>query len=148
MYICKNLKMGCLVALDFGEKRTGIAHTDPFQIIASGLTTLSPNETLIFLEEYILKNDVEAIIVGQPKQKDGSFSSVESHILKFIFKLQNKLSNIKIIRHDERYTSKIASQVIVDSGIKKNKRKNKLLVDQISATVILQSYLEFKNFQK
>ncbi len=140
--------MGCLVALDFGEKRTGIAHTDPFQIIASGLTTLSPNETLIFLEEYILKNDVEAIIVGQPKQKDGSFSSVESHILKFIFKLQNKLSNIKIIRHDERYTSKIASQVIVDSGIKKNKRKNKLLVDQISATVILQSYLEFKNFQK
>ena len=148
MYICKNLKMGCLVALDFGEKRTGIAHTDPFQIIASGLTTLSPNETLIFLEEYILKNDVEAIIVGQPKQKDGSFSSVESHILKFILKLQNKLSNIKIIRHDERYTSKIASQVIVDSGIKKNKRKNKLLVDQISATVILQSYLEFKNFQK
>jgi len=148
MYICKNLRMGCLVALDFGEKRTGIAHTDPFQIIASGLTTLSPNETLIFLEEYILKNDVEAIIVGQPKQKDGSFSSVESHILKFIFKLQNKLSNIKIIRHDERYTSKIASQVIVDSGIKKNKRKNKLLVDQISATVILQSYLEFKNFQK
>ena len=148
MYICKNLKMGCLVALDFGEKRTGIAHTDPFQIIASGLTTLSPNETLIFLEEYILKNDVEAIIVGQPKQKNGSFSSVESHILKFIFKLQNKLSNIKIIRHDERYTSKIASQVIVDSGIKKNKRKNKLLVDQISATVILQSYLEFKNFQK
>ena len=140
--------MGCLVALDFGEKRTGIAHTDPFQIIASGLTTLSPNETLIFLEEYILKNDVEAIIVGQPKQKDGSFSSVESHILKFIFKLQNKLSNIKIIRHDERYTSKIASQVIVDSGIKKSKRKNKLLVDQISATVILQSYLEFKNFQK
>ena len=140
--------MGCLVALDFGEKRTGIAHTDPFQIIASGLTTLSPNETLIFLEEYILKNDVEAIIVGQPKQKDGSFSSVESHILKFILKLQNKLSNIKIIRHDERYTSKIASQVIVDSGIKKNKRKNKLLVDQISATVILQSYLEFKNFQK
>ena len=140
--------MGCLVALDFGEKRTGIAHTDPFQIIASGLTTLSPNETLIFLEEYILKNDVEAIIVGQPKQKNGSFSSVESHILKFIFKLQNKLSNIKIIRHDERYTSKIASQVIVDSGIKKNKRKNKLLVDQISATVILQSYLEFKNFQK
>ena len=148
MYICKNLRMGCLVALDFGEKRTGIAHTDPFQIIASGLTTLSPNETLIFLEEYILKNDVEAIIVGQPKQKNGSFSSVESHILKFIFKLQNKLSNIKIIRHDERYTSKIASQVIVDSGIKKNKRKNKLLVDQISATVILQSYLEFKNFQK
>lgn len=140
--------MGCLIALDFGEKRTGIAHTDPFQIIASGITTLPPNETLIFLEKYILKNDVEAIIVGQPKQKDGSFSNIETLILKFIAKIQNKISNIKIIRHDERYTSKIASQVIIDSGIKKNKRKNKSLIDQISATIILQSYLEFKKLQK
>ena len=140
--------MGCLIALDFGEKRTGIAHTDPFQIIASGITTLPPNETLIFLEKYILKNDVEAIIVGQPKQKDGSFSNIEMLIVKFIAKLQNKISNIKIIRHDERYTSKIASQVIIDSGIKKNKRKNKSLIDQISATIILQSYLEFKKLQK
>ena len=140
--------MGCLIALDFGEKRTGIAHTDPFQIIASGITTLPPNETLIFLEKYILKNDVEAIIVGQPKQKDGSFSNIETLILKFIAKIQNKISNIKIIRHDERYTSKIASQVIIDSGIKKNKRKNKSLIDQISATIILQSYLELKKLQK
>jgi len=140
--------MGCLIALDFGEKRTGIAHTDPFQIIASGITTLPPNETLIFLEQYVLKNDVEAIIVGQPKQKDGSFSNIEMLIVKFIAKLQNKISNIKIIRHDERYTSKIASQVIIDSGIKKNKRKNKSLIDQISATIILQSYLEFKKLQK
>jgi putative Holliday junction resolvase len=140
--------MGCLIALDFGEKRTGIAHTDPFQIIASGITTLPPNETLIFLEQYVLKNDVEAIIVGQPKQKDGSFSNIETLILKFIAKIQNKISNIKIIRHDERYTSKIASQVIIDSGIKKNKRKNKSLIDQISATIILQSYLELKKLQK
>ncbi|MFQ3351821.1 MAG: putative Holliday junction resolvase [Candidatus Marivariicella framensis] len=140
--------MGCLIALDFGEKRTGIAHTDPFQIIASGITTLPPNETLIFLEQYVLKNDVEAIIVGQPKQKDGSFSNIETLIVKFIAKLQNKISNIKIIRYDERYTSKIASQVIIDSGIKKNKRKNKSLIDQISATIILQSYLEFKKLQK
>ena len=140
--------MGCLIALDFGEKRTGIAHTDPFQIIASGITTLPPNETLIFLEQYVLKNDVEAIIVGQPKQKDGSFSNIETLIVKFIEKLKNKISNIKIIRYDERYTSKIASQVIIDSGIKKNKRKNKSLIDQISATIILQSYLEFKKLQK
>ena len=140
--------MGCLIALDFGEKRTGIAHTDPFQIIASGITTLPPNETLIFLEQYVLKNDVEAIVVGQPKQKDGSFSNIETLIVKFIAKLQNKISNIKIIRYDERYTSKIASQVIIDSGIKKNKRKNKSLIDQISATIILQSYLEFKKLQK
>ena len=140
--------MGCLVALDFGEKRTGIAHTDPFQIIASGITTLSPNETLVFLEKYVLKNDVDAIIIGQPRQKDGNLSDLETHIVKFIAKLRVKISNIKIIRHDERYTSKIAFQTIIDSGIKRNKRKNKSLVDQISATIILQSYLEFKNPQK
>jgi putative Holliday junction resolvase len=140
--------MGCLVALDFGEKRTGIAHTDPFQIIASGITTLPPNETLVFLEKYVLKNDVDAIIIGQPRQKDGNLSDLETHIVKFIAKLQVKISNIKIIRHDERYTSKIAFQTIIDSGIKRNKRKNKSLVDQISATIILQSYLEFKNPQK
>jgi putative Holliday junction resolvase len=140
--------MGCLVALDFGEKRTGIAHTDPFQIIASGITTLSPNETLVFLEKYVLKNNVDAIIIGQPRQKDGNLSDLETHIVKFIAKLRVKISNIKIIRHDERYTSKIAFQTIIDSGIKRNKRKNKSLVDQISATIILQSYLEFKNPQK
>ena len=140
--------MGCLIALDFGEKRTGIAHTDPFQIIASGITTLSPNETLVFLEKYVLKNNVDAIIIGQPRQKDGNLSDLETHIVKFIAKLRVKISNIKIIRHDERYTSKIAFQTIIDSGIKRNKRKNKSLVDQISATIILQSYLEFKNPQK
>ena len=140
--------MGCLIALDFGEKRTGIAHSDPFQMIASGITTLTPNETLVFLEKYVLKNDVDAIIVGQPRQKDGNLSDIETHIVKFIAKLQLKISNIKIIRHDERYTSKIAIRTIIDSGIKKNKRKNKSLVDQISATIILQSYLEFKKLQK
>ena len=140
--------MGCLVALDYGEKRTGIAHTDPFQIIATGIKTLSPNETLISLEQYVLKNDVDAVIVGQPTQKDGSFSNIETLIIKFICKLQNKIPNIEIIRHHERYTSKIASQVIIDSGIKKSKRKNKSLIDQISATIILQSYLEFKKYKK
>ena len=140
--------MGCLIALDFGEKRTGIAHSDPFQMIATGITTLTPNETLVFLEKYVLKNDVDAIIVGQPRQKDGNLSDIETHIVKFIAKLQLKISNIKIIRNDERYTSKIAIRTIIDSGIKKNKRKNKSLVDQISATIILQSYLEFKKLQK
>ena len=82
--------MGCLLALDFGEKRTGIAHTDPFQIIASALTTLTPKETLIFLQEYISKNDVEAIIIGQPKQRDGSFSNIEKLILKNQQYLQKK----------------------------------------------------------
>ncbi|MDG2372485.1 MAG: Holliday junction resolvase RuvX [Flavobacteriaceae bacterium] len=140
--------MGCLVALDFGEKRTGIAHTDPFQIIASALTTLTPKETLIFLKEYISINDVEAIIIGQPKQRDGNFSNIEKVIIKFITKLQETIPDLTVIRHDERFTSKIASKAMLENGLKKNQRINKSLIDQISATIILQSYLEFKKNQK
>ena len=140
--------MGCLVALDFGEKRTGIAHTDPFQIIASALTTLTPKETLIFLKEYISINDVEAIIIGQPKQRDGNFSNIEKVIIKFITKLQETIPDLTVIRHDERFTSKIASKAMLENGLKKNQRINKSLIDQISATIILQSYLDFKKNQK
>ena len=140
--------MGCLVGIDFGEKRTGIAHTDPFQIIASGLTTLSPDKSLIFLKEYVLKNEVEAIIIGEPKQKDGNFSSIEKNIKFFIEKLKTQIPNIKVIRHHEIYTSKLANQTIIDLGIKKSKRRNKSLIDQVSATIILQSYLELIKYKK
>ena len=140
--------MGCLVAIDYGEKRTGIAHTDSLQLIASGLTTLPSIESIEFLEQYLLHNDVEAIIIGQPRQKDGTFSSIEKQILKFISTLKKKLPNVRIIRHDERFTSKLASQVIMDSGLKKRKRRNKSIIDKISATIILQSYLELKSYQK
>ena len=140
--------MGCLVAIDYGEKRTGIAHTDSLQLIASGLTTLPTIESIEFLQQYLLDNDVEAIIIGQPKQKDGTFSSIEKQILKFISTLKKKLPNVRIIRHDERFTSKLASQVIMDSGLKKRRRRNKSIIDKISATIILQSYLELKSYQK
>ena len=83
--------MGCLVAIDYGEKRTGIAHTDSLQLIASGLTTLPSIESIEFLQQYLLHNDVEAIIIGQPRQKDGTFSSIEKQILKFISTLKKKL---------------------------------------------------------
>ncbi|MAH82559.1 MAG: Holliday junction resolvase RuvX [Flavobacteriaceae bacterium] len=140
--------MGCLVAIDYGEKRTGIAHTDSLQLIASGLTTLPSIESIEFLQQYLLHNDVEAIIIGQPRQKDGTFSSIEKQILKFISTLKKKLPNVRIIRHDERFTSKLASQVIMDSGLKKRRRRNKSIIDKISATIILQSYLELKSYQK
>ena len=132
--------MGCLVAIDYGEKRTGIAHTDSLQLIASGLTTLPSIESIEFLQQYLLDNEVEAIIIGQPRQKDGTFSSIEKQILKFISTLKKKLPNVRIIRHDERFTSKLASQVIMDSGLKKRKSRNKSIIDKISATIILQSY--------
>lgn len=140
--------MGCLVAIDYGEKRTGIAHTDSLQLIASGLTTLPSVESIEFLQQYLLDNEVEAIIIGQPRQKDGTFSSIEKQILKFISTLKKKLPNVRVIRHDERFTSKLASQVIMDSGLKKRRRRNKSIIDKISATIILQSYLELKSYQK
>jgi putative Holliday junction resolvase len=140
--------MARVIAIDYGSKRVGVAVTDELQIIASGLTTLTPKKTLIFLQEYFSKNDVEAIIIGQPKQRDGSFSNIEKLILKFITKLQKQIPNVTVIRHDERFTSKIASKVMIDNGLKKNQRRNKSLIDQISATIILQSYLEFKKHQK
>ena len=135
--------MGSLIALDFGEKRTGVAHTDPLQIISSGLTTLDSKEVIIFLKDYKLKNDLDAVIIGQSKKRDGSFPVVEKKILKFIKEIKNKLPGLNIIRHDERYSSKIAKRTILESGLNRIKRRNKKLIDQISATIILQSYLEF-----
>ena len=140
--------MGSLLAFDFGEKRLGIAHTDPLNIIASGLTTLSPSEAINFLKKYKLQNDIDALVIGQSKRYDGSFPTIEKKVLKFINELERNLPEIKIIRYDERFTSKIAKKTILESGLKKLKRRDKKLVDKISATIILQSYLEsIKNTQ-
>jgi len=140
--------MGSLLAFDFGEKRLGIAHTDPLNIIASGLTTLSPSEAINFLKKYKLQNNIDALVIGQSKRYDGSFPSIEKKVLKFINELERNLPEIKIIRYDERFTSKIAKKTILESGLKKHKRRDKKLVDKISATIILQSYLEsIKNTQ-
>ena len=134
--------MGILIGIDFGQKRTGIAITDPGKIIASGLATVPTKDVMTFLEEYVLKQPVDKFVVGEPKQKDGSVSEVEESILKFIKKLKNKFADISIERYDERFTSKIAFNTLLESGVGKKKRQNKGLVDQISATLILQSYLE------
>ena len=136
--------MARVLAIDFGTKRTGIAVTDALQIIASGLTTVDTKNLLKFLTTYIKEEDVELFLIGEPKQMDNSVSESEVHILAFITKLEKTIPNIPIKRVDERFTSKMAFQTMIDSGLKKNQRKNKALVDEISATLILQSYLYSK----
>lgn len=133
--------MGRILAIDFGEKRTGIAVTDELQIIASGLTTVDTPELMSFLTEYTDKENVELFIVGKPKQMNNKDSQSETHIQPFLEKLTKKFPNIPIHREDERFTSKMAFQTMIDSGLKKKQRRNKALVDEISATIILQSYL-------
>ncbi|MEL4308716.1 Holliday junction resolvase RuvX [Joostella sp. CR20] len=133
--------MGRILAIDFGEKRTGIAVTDELQMIASGLTTVATPELLSFLKKYTSEENVDLIVVGQPKRLNNEFSDVETVILTYIDKIKAELPEITIERIDERFTSKIAFQSMIDSGVKKKQRRNKALLDEVSATVILQSYL-------
>ncbi len=135
--------MGKVLALDFGKKRTGIAVTDDLQIIASGLTTVDTKELIPFLKNYTKSNDVELFVIGEPKQMNNQPSESEVLILPFIEKLKRNF-NIPIKRIDERFTSKMAMQTMIDSGLSKKKRQNKALLDEISATIILQTYLEQK----
>tara|TARA_B100000780_G_scaffold180054_1_gene126245 strand:- start:6945 stop:7355 length:411 start_codon:yes stop_codon:yes gene_type:complete len=136
--------MARILAIDFGEKRTGIAVTDELQIIASGLTTVATKNLLSFIKDYIKKESVELFIVGKPSQMNNLDSESEKHILPFLKSLNNSIPNIPIIRIDERFTSKMAFQTMIDSGLNKKQRRNKALVDEISATIILQSYLYSK----
>lgn len=133
-----------ILAIDFGEKRTGIAVTDELQIIASGLTTVPTEELLSFLENYFNEEAVELVIVGEPKRMNNENSAVESSILEFIKKFETKFSNIPLQRVDERFTSKMAFQTMIDGGLKRKQRKDKGLIDKISATIILQSYLYYQ----
>ncbi len=137
----KTFLMGRILAIDFGKKRTGIAVTDELQIIASGLTTVNTSELITFLKEYTQKENVELFLVGKPKQMDNSDSESEVLITPFLQKLEKTIPSIPIKRVDERFTSKMAFQTMIDSGLKKKQRQNKALVDEISATIILQSYL-------
>ena len=133
--------MSRILAIDYGKKRTGIAVTDHLQIIASGLTTVNTGEIYSFLKEYINNEEVELFLVGEPKQMDNTVSESEALIAPFIDKLIKMFPTIPVKRIDERFTSKMAFQTMIDSGLKKKHRQNKALVDEISATIILQSYL-------
>lgn len=136
--------MSRILAIDYGEVRTGIAVTDQLQIIASGLITVKTEDLIKFLIDYTHKEQVELFIVGLPKQMNNSESESEKHILNFLKQLEKSLPKIPVKRIDERFTSKIAHQTMIDSGMKKKQRRNKGLVDEISATIILQSYLYSK----
>jgi putative Holliday junction resolvase len=135
-----------ILAIDYGIKRTGIAVTDDFQIIASGLTTIPSETAIAFLKEYFSKENVAKVLIGEPKQMNGQPSESTEIIEKFVSKFKLEFPEMQLERSDERFTSKMAFQTIIDSGLKKKQRQNKGLVDEIAATIMLQDYLSRKMF--
>ena len=129
------------LALDFGIKRTGIAVTDDMKMIASGLKTIDTIDLMPFLKDYISKNKVDVIVIGEPKHIDGNPMALEKNIGFLVQDLKKFFPAIKIERIDERFTSKMAFQTMIDSGLSQKKRRNKALIDEVSATIILQNYL-------
>jgi len=136
--------MARILAIDYGGHRTGIASTDPFQMIASAVGTVDTREVIDFLKKYCEKEEVEAFVVGQPMRLDGRLSDIEQEILAFIEKLKDAIPNKSIFRINETYTSKISMQALIASGVKKKDRRDKRLLDSVSATLILQDYLATK----
>lgn len=136
--------MARVLAIDYGQKRVGVAVTDDLQIIASGLTTVHVKDIIAFLEEYLNKYEVETIVVGLAMDLKNQPAQSARFIEPFVKHITKKFPQVKIERVDERFTSKMAFQTMIDGGLKKKARQNKALVDQISATIILQSYLEQK----
>ncbi|TAH00920.1 MAG: Holliday junction resolvase RuvX [Sphingobacteriales bacterium] len=131
-----------ILAFDYGTKRIGIAATDPLKIIANSLTTIHPKDIVEFLKKYLLTEQVELFVVGMPKQMDGSLSESAQQVKGFVTLLKNNFPTILVEMMDERFTSKMASATIAQSGLKKMARQNKALVDEVAATIILQSYME------
>ena len=134
-----------LMSFDFGTKRLGIAVTDPLQIFATGLTTIHPKDVVAFIQKYLITEQIEAFVVGEPKQMDGTASQSAQHVKGFVTILKKHFPAIPVELIDERFTSKMASATIAQSGLKKSDREKKELVDTISAVIILQSYLERKS---
>ncbi|MEQ7798348.1 Holliday junction resolvase RuvX [Pedobacter sp. ASV1-7] len=131
-----------IIAFDYGTKRIGIAVTDPLQIIATGLDTIHPKDIIEYLKKYLLAEEVEAFVLGDPKQMDGSPSESAQHVKGFATTLKKNFPHIPQYWIDERFTSKLAHQTILQSGLKKQDRRNKERVDTISATIILQYFME------
>ena len=140
--------MAKLLAFDIGKKRTGLAETDPLQIIASGLKTIPTSEIMNFLKDYCKDELPECLVIGEPRRLHGVPSEVEPFIQSQIRKIQAKFPLLNIVRMDERFTSKMASQAISQSGMPKKKRQNKDLIDEVSAVLILQSWMENQNYKK
>jgi putative Holliday junction resolvase len=136
--------MARILSIDYGRKRVGLAVTDPQQIIATRLTTIATHTIWDFLNAYLQKETVETVVVGYPKQLNNEASEAVRYINPFLKKFQIQYPNLKLEILDERFTSKMAFQTMIDGGLKKVKRQDKALIDGISATIILQSYLEQK----
>ena len=134
--------MSIILAIDYGKVKSGIAVSDDSQVFAFGLTTIKTNSVIDYIDKYNSGNNISEFVIGQPKRMNDEFSDIEELIKKFINKLTLKFPNIPIKRFDERFTSKIALQTMIDAGLNKKNRSNKYIIDKISATIILQGYLK------
>ncbi len=140
--------MGRILAIDYGTKRTGIAVTDPDRIIATGLTTVNTPTLFPFLQDYCTKESVDLFLVGEAKHLDNTPAESMRFIEPFVQKLAQTFPQIPIARIDERFTSKLAFQAMIDGGLKKKQRQNKAMIDQVSATIMLQNFLDSKEYQQ
>ena len=136
--------MGRLMAIDYGKKRVGVAVSDPLQIIANGLTTVASGDIYKFLSDYMSREKVDVIVIGLPKTMKNEESESMKYIKPFVEGLKKRFPDVLIEMYDERFTSVLAHRAMLDGGLKKMDRRNKALVDEISATIILQSYMESK----
>lgn len=135
--------MGRVLALDYGTKRTGIAVSDPLRIIANALDTVRTHELMPYLKKYISENNVDIIVVGMPTQMNGTPSQSFAQIKPFVERLKKEFTDKQVVYHDERFTSVLAQRAILESGARKTQRQDKALIDRVSATIILQSFLQF-----
>ncbi|MBD79802.1 MAG: Holliday junction resolvase RuvX [Crocinitomicaceae bacterium] len=134
--------MARILAIDYGTKRVGLAVTDPMQMIASGLTTVKSTEAFDFIKKYCEEERVESIVIGEPKTLDNKPAELELQIGQFVNRIKKWSPKMPVYRVDERFTSSLAMQSLIDGGVKKKQRRKKELLDEVSATIILQSYLE------
>ena len=140
--------MGRILAIDYGQKRTGLAVTDPLKIIANGLTTVPTAQLEAFILDYVKREEVERIVVGLPRQNSGEYSENMKRITPFVNRLKKVLPDTPVEMVDERFTSVLAHRAMLDAGLKKKDRQNKALVDEISACIILQTYMESNRNKK
>ncbi|HCO66632.1 MAG TPA: Holliday junction resolvase RuvX [Dysgonomonas sp.] len=139
--------MGRLLAIDYGTKRTGIAVTDPLKIIPTGLATVRTFQLMEYLKQYFQKERVECVIVGLPRQMNNKLSENAEHVMLFVKQFKKSFPDIPVEFYDERFTSVIAQKSMIESGMKKKDRQNKAIVDEISATIILQGYMESRAYK-
>lgn len=137
--------MARILSIDYGRKRTGLAVTDPLQIIASGLATVSTSELFDWLQSYVARETVELIVIGEPRQLDGSPSENLARVQQFVNRWRKAVPSIPIEYYDERFTSTLAHRAMLDGGLRKKERQNKALVDEISATILLEDYMRSRH---